>query len=61
MAPDRRVPRVQSHDNAQGTNVTVDRQDWLARRFEEHRPRLYALARRMVASTGEADNAIELA
>src|SRR5215213_3164589 len=33
--------------------------DWLAARFEEHRPRLRAVAYRVLGSTGEADDAVQ--
>jgi RNA polymerase sigma factor (sigma-70 family) len=33
--------------------------DWLAQRFEEHRPRLTAVAYRMLGSSGEADDAVQ--
>ena len=33
--------------------------DWLAQRFEEHRPRLRAVAYRMLGSLGEADDAVQ--
>jgi RNA polymerase sigma factor (sigma-70 family) len=33
--------------------------DWLAERFEEHRPRLRAVAYRMLGNTGEADDAVQ--
>jgi RNA polymerase sigma factor (sigma-70 family) len=33
--------------------------DWLAQRFQEHRPRLRAVAYRMLGSTSEADDAIQ--
>jgi len=37
----------------------MDDKDWLAERFEEHRPRLRAVAYRMLGSTGEADDAVQ--
>jgi RNA polymerase sigma factor (sigma-70 family) len=37
----------------------MDERDWLAERFEEHRPRLRAVAYRMLGSTGEADDAVQ--
>src|SRR5262249_20901484 len=37
----------------------MDERDWLAGRFEEHRPRLRAVAYRMLGSTGEADDAVQ--
>jgi len=37
----------------------MDDHDWLAQRFEEHRPRLRAVAGRMLGSTGEADDAVQ--
>jgi RNA polymerase sigma factor (sigma-70 family) len=37
----------------------MDERDWLAARFEEHRPRLRAVAYRMLGSTGEADDAVQ--
>jgi RNA polymerase sigma-70 factor (ECF subfamily) len=33
--------------------------DWLAERFQEHRPRLRAVAYRMLGSTSEADDAVQ--
>jgi RNA polymerase sigma-70 factor (ECF subfamily) len=36
----------------------MDERDWLAQRFQEHRPRLRALAYRMLGSTSEADDAL---
>jgi RNA polymerase sigma-70 factor (ECF subfamily) len=36
-----------------------DETDWLAERFERHRPRLTAVARRMLGSTAEADDAVQ--
>jgi RNA polymerase sigma factor (sigma-70 family) len=37
----------------------MDEHDWLAERFEEHRPRLRAVAYRMLGSTSEADDAVQ--
>src|ERR687896_2535966 len=37
----------------------MDERDWLARRFQEHRPRLRAVAYRMLGSTSEADDALQ--
>ena len=37
----------------------MDERDWLAERFQRHRPRLRAVAYRMLGSTGEADDAVQ--
>jgi RNA polymerase sigma factor (sigma-70 family) len=37
----------------------MDERDWLAERFQEHRPRLRAVAYRMLGSTNEADDAVQ--
>jgi RNA polymerase sigma factor (sigma-70 family) len=37
----------------------MDERDWLADRFEEHRPRLRAVAYRMLGSLSEADDAVQ--
>lgn len=37
----------------------ADERDWLLERFEEHRPRLRALAYRMLGSLSEADDAVQ--
>src|ERR671923_2092736 len=37
----------------------MDDRDWLAERFQEHRPRLRAVAYRMLGSTSEADDAVQ--
>src|SRR4051795_10232758 len=34
-------------------------EDWLARQFEEHRPRLRAVATRLLGSGSEADDAVQ--
>src|SRR5687768_9131726 len=37
----------------------MEERDWLAQRFQEHRPRLRAEAYRMLGSTSEADDAVQ--
>jgi DNA-directed RNA polymerase specialized sigma24 family protein len=37
----------------------MDGRDWLAERFEEHRPRLRAVAYRALGSASEADDAVQ--
>ena len=37
----------------------MDDHDWLARRFEDHRAHLRAVAYRMLGSSGEADDAVQ--
>ena len=37
----------------------MDERDWLTQRFQEHRPRMRALAYRMLGSTSEADDAVQ--
>jgi RNA polymerase sigma-70 factor (ECF subfamily) len=37
----------------------MDERDWLAERFQQHRPRLRAVAYRMLGSTTDADDAVQ--
>jgi RNA polymerase sigma-70 factor, ECF subfamily len=37
----------------------MDERDWLAERFEAHRPRLRAVAYRLLGSASEADDAVQ--
>src|SRR5690242_2041250 len=37
----------------------MDETDWLAERFEQHRPRLRAVAYRMLGTLAEADDAVQ--
>jgi RNA polymerase sigma factor (sigma-70 family) len=39
--------------------VTVDDQQWLTERFQQHRPHLRAVAYRMLGSLAEADDAVQ--
>jgi RNA polymerase sigma factor (sigma-70 family) len=39
--------------------VTMAEHDWLAERFQEHRPRLRAVAYRILGSTSEAEDAVQ--
>src|SRR5205807_3521649 len=42
-----------------GVHPMNDDSDWLAERFEEHRPHLRAVAYRMLGSLAEADDAVQ--
>ena len=37
----------------------MDERDWLAERFEDHRPHLRAVAYRVLGSVSEADDAVQ--
>ena len=46
--------------SAPGTGLQImDERDWLAERFQVHRPRLRAVAYRMLGSVSEADDAVQ--
>src|SRR5262245_33466578 len=47
------------YDTSRRRNVTVDEQEWLAERFDEHRSHLRAVAYRMLGSLSEADDAVQ--
>jgi RNA polymerase sigma factor (sigma-70 family) len=46
-------------DRSRRKKVTVDEREWLAERFQAHRPHLRAVAYRMLGSLTEADDAVQ--
>jgi len=50
---------VTSHPAPRTGLQIMDERDWLAQRFQEHRPRLRAVAYRMLGSVSEADDAVQ--
>src|SRR4029450_6093757 len=42
-----------------GSTDSMDERDWLAERFQAHRPRLHAVAYRTLGSVSEADDAVQ--
>src|ERR1700744_4138921 len=55
----RSFPRVYSCDTRRSRNVTMTDQQWLAEHFEQQRPRLRAVAYRMLGSLSEADDVVQ--
>jgi DNA-directed RNA polymerase specialized sigma24 family protein len=47
------------YDDVQQRNVTVDEKKYLTDRFEADRPRLRAVAHRILGSSAEADDAVQ--
>src|ERR671925_159548 len=47
------------HDGRREGDVTMDERDWLAERFEEHRPHLRTIAYRMLGTVSETDDAVQ--
>ena len=55
----RRVASVNEVTEREDLNVTVTDTEWLAERFETHRPHLRAVAYRMLGSRAEADDVLQ--
>jgi RNA polymerase sigma-70 factor, ECF subfamily len=49
----------QIDDGSERGDVTVTEDEWLAERFEEHRPHLRTVAYRMLGSVSESDDAVQ--
>src|SRR5487761_1613514 len=54
-----RLPWGHRHSGSTTRTAEMDDNEWLAQRFEEHRPQLRAVAYRMLGSLADADDAVQ--